>query len=215
MRYLSFLTPALLFCGRLAIGEDASVYLHVVDPFGDTVAYRVTSFVQRSSGRDLKTRFRGLEASAIPYGVYDCSLARADVKEKGEFGVLTLEVLINRPEFSETLVTKGIVAMMRGRELSVDFGSSSATDIVRGSVSPMPKDPDPTWVRFQSPFTNLNFEAPVHRSGDFVVYRGLSGQYLVMVIHRGKIIHVEARVFQPSGSSTHLRIKLAPRADNE
>jgi hypothetical protein len=215
VRSLSFVALTLLFGGHLAMGEDASVHLHVVDPFGVPIAYRVTSFVERSSGRDLKTAFRGLEASSIPYGVYRCTLARAGIKEKGEFGALSQEVWINRPEFSETLVTSGIVAIIEGHEASLDFGSSAATDIVRGSVSPMPEDPGPTWVRLQAPFTNWNIEAPVHRSGDFDVYSGLSGQYLVMVIHRGKIIHVEARVFRPSGNPTSIRIQLAPRAENE
>jgi hypothetical protein len=65
-------------------GPRATVEIQVLDPFGVTQPYQLTSFVSANSKRDYASNFTKLHGEMIPYGNYSFVLKRLDYPDVGE-----------------------------------------------------------------------------------------------------------------------------------
>jgi hypothetical protein len=210
MNLVRFGALALLLAGGTATAQTASVALHVVSLSGNLVPYRVAEFTRRSTGRDISSSFQGLNADSVPYGDYRCVLARADIAEKGDFGVISGDISVYQPELTRTFLTVGTIAISGGREGAISIARSGPQLPVMGSVTGLAVSAGPRWVRLQQVYSQFATEAEISRSGEFKLHTALEGQYVVMVLDRGRVVNVESRVFDGTERTLSIAIRETP-----
>ena len=184
----------------------ATIYFNVVDPFGKSQPYQVTSFVSVKTKHDYGSSFKVLHAEELPYGEYLYKLQRTDYPDVGGIdGMLP----VNHKEVWETKVYHGIFTLIQGR-VAEALQAKPFGYLIHGRVQPQVWTEGPVWIRFQSMYEEVAYEARVDRNGDFQIDAYLRGNYVALVLERGTVIYLGNVVFRgASAQPGHLTIDVS------
>jgi hypothetical protein len=192
-----------------AFGQEptATVTIHVVDKDGFTVeGCRVEHFAGRDRA-DLSARFRGLQGTQIPWGLYNFSLNRPLGNGREGIGSGRITVTVGEMFF----VFQAGADLLRG--VAAD-GTFSPKFFIKGRIDPMPPvKSEPVWIRLSPVHGSLQWDESVDSSGDFRVHHPLQGLYLLSVIEGAEVLHVQPIVFDGGSPSDGFVVKLSRHPD--
>ena len=180
--------------GQESSPPTASVAFHVVDVFGNPLAYRVDGFALSNTKRDYTASFKGLRGGAIPYGEYFYRLRRLDFPDVGEVeGVIS----VNHADVWKTAVYHGVFTVIQGHPAE-GLQATPRGFVVRGEVRPRPITKNPVWVRIQSLYEATAYETRLDEKGDFRVDEFLRGNYIVLVVEGSRLLSCGSVSFRPA-----------------
>jgi len=185
--------------------RSANVKIHVVDQRGFTLeGCRVDRFFGRD-GADLAGRFRGLEGTHIPWGLYSYTLKRRLPDGRDGTGSGRIAVTAGEMLFVVQAASELIAGISASRAVPIDFA-------IRGRLEPAPipkSEIDPVWIRLSPVHGTFEWDVSVDRSGEFRIQNPLVGLYLLSVIEGDQVLHVQPIDFGQGFRSENVVVKLA------
>ena len=150
---------------------------------------------------DLSNRFQGLRSVRIPYGTYTylVKLPKTEIglPRTGKWEpAVSAQVSVN---LQNNLV---VIRVAEGTRLgfAVD-GTYPPGFVILGRLKPMPtlkRDIEPVWIRLTSIYGEDHLDVVVEETGDFRIYRPLSGRYILLVIRGDELLHSQPVQFERS-----------------
>ena len=162
--------------------------------------------------------FNGLRGTQIPYGTYLINLLRTPLNSRTE--PIETRIDVKQPDSLYIVIGPEIPlppSSVGDRQLPPDYE-------VRGRLEPfVPTESEPTWIRLVPTLSNAPaLDAQVNASGEFHIYRVLSGRYVALILRGGKIIDTQEIRFGVSSTGLQRIVlnlsnhtpSLGPRAED-
>jgi hypothetical protein len=189
-------------CWAASDAAGVVVQFRIIDVFGRSLPYRVASFIDVKTGRDMTAKFDGLKLTGVSPGRYRYRFVRTD---QTRIGSVDGEISVDRYDLVKVLIGSSIEAFAGGRPASADFRVPQGFAI-RGEIHLPSGVPDEAWVHLSALYQDNRLDLPINADGSFSIPQPLDGAFTLTVLDRSAVLCVVTVAFHQGFSSARFTL---------